>query len=418
MNITILTAGSRGDVQPYVALGLGLKQAGHSVRLPAPEIFRDLATLAGLDLVPIHSFSPQDFVKRPDIQDAIHRGNQLQVLNILLKEAEPMMESMLGEFWNACQGTDLVITSGIFFTASEGAEKLGVPWMPALLAPYSTTREFPAPFISGGRTFGGAYNRLTHQLFEQMIWQAGRRAINHRRKILGLRGYPFFGPYRRLRDLRIPFLFAFSPTVISPPTDWPTTHHITGYWFLDESMSWQPPTELVRFLEAGPPPVCIGFGSMDNENPEKITRLAVEAIKRSGQRGIFLTGWAGSDTDDLPESMYRAEAIPHDWLFPRVASVVHHGGAGTTAACLRAGKPTIITPFGGDQFFWQKVVTQLGVGPLVPPFKRLTSDDLGRAIATALTDLQMQARATKLGEKIRGENGIANAVNAIHQYVQ
>ena len=418
MNITILTAGSRGDVQPYVALGVGLKQAGHVVRLPAPEIFRDLITKAGLDFVPTYSLSPQDFIKRPDIQEAVRRGNQFKVLGILLKEAGPMMESMLSEFWGACHGTDLVITSGIFFTASEGAEKLGVPWLPALLAPYHTTREFPAPFLSGGPTFGAGYNRLTHQLFEQMIWQAGRRAINLRRKKLGLRSYPFFGPYRHLREQRIPFLFGFSPTVIPLPADWPNTHHITGYWFLDASPDWQPPATLVRFLAVGPPPVCIGFGSMDNEDPEKITHLAVDALKLSGQRGILLTGWAGASDVHLPDSLYRAEAVPHDWLFPRVSAVVHHGGAGTTAAGLRAGKPTIITPFGGDQVFWQKVVTQLGVGPLAPPFKRLTADALGRVIATALDNPHMQAQAAKIGARIRAENGIANAVNAIHHYVQ
>ena len=416
MNISILTTGSRGDVQPYVALGVGLKHAGHVVRLPAPEIFRSLISQCGLDFVPTHSFSPQDFIKRPDIQEAVKQGNQIKVLGTLLKESGPMMEGMLSEFWDACQGSDLIITSGAFFVAFEGAEKLGIPWLAALLGPYHTTRKFPSPFLSNGPRFGGTYNYLTHKLFEQMIWQAGRSAVNLRRTKLGLRKVPFLGPFHGMRRQRIPHLFGFSPTVIPKPADWPDTHHITGYWFLDKPSDWQPPATLTRFLEAGPPPVCIGFGSMDTENPERIVRLAIEALAISGQRGILLTGWAGLGTKDLPDSIYQAEELPHDWLFQHVAAVVHHGGAGTTAAGLRAGKPAIITPFGGDQFFWQTIVTQLGVGPLAPPFKHLTADNLGQLIATVVTNSTMQAKAADIGSRIRAENGIANAINAIYRH--
>lgn len=418
MNICILTAGSRGDIQPYVALGVGLKHAGHVVRLPAPEVFRSLISQAGLDFVPTHSFSPQDFIKRPDMQEAVKQGNQLNVLRTLLKESGPMMESMLSEFWDTCQGADLIITSGVFFVAAEGAEKLGIPWLPALLGPYHPTRAFPSPFLSNGLRLGGAYNQLTHKLFEQMIWQAGRSAVNLRRTKLGLSRIPFLGPFPTMRRQRIPHLLGFSPAVIPKPADWPDTHHITGYWFLDEPSDWQPSARLTKFLEAGPPPVCIGFGSMDTENPERIARLAIEALALSGQRGILLTGWAGSGTEDLPDTIYQTDALPHDWLFHHVAAVVHHGGAGTTAAGLRAGKPTIITPFGGDQFFWQAIVAQLGVGPLAPPFKHLTADTLGHVIATAVTNATMQAKAANIGSRIRAENGIVNAIDAIHRHAK
>ena len=418
MNISILTAGSRGDVQPYVALGVGLKHAGHVVRIPAPEVFRSLISQSGLDFVPTHSFSPQDFIKRRDIQEAVKQGNQIKVLGTLLKESGPMMESMLSEFWDACQGADLIITSGAFFVASEGAEKLGIPWLPALLGPYSSTREFPSPFLSNGPRLGGVYNRLTHILFEQMIWQTGRSAVNLRRTKLGLSRIPFLGPFHNIRRQQIPHLLGFSPTVIPKPADWPDTHHITGYWFLDRPSDWQPPATLTKFLEAGPPPVCIGFGSMDTDNPERISRIAIEALALSGQRGILLTGWAGSGIKDLPDSIYQAVDLPHDWLFQHVVAVVHHGGAGTTAAGLRAGKPAIITPFGGDQFFWQTIVTQLGVGPLAPPFKRLTADKLGQIITTVVTNPTMQAKAADIGSRIRAENGIGNAIDAIHQYAK
>lgn len=417
MIITILTAGSLGDVQPYVALGAGLKRAGHIVRIPAPEIYRDLIIHAGLEFEPTHSFSPQDFLNRPDIQALAQQGNQLKVLATLLRESGPMMKGMLAEFWDACQDTQLVITSGALFSASAGAEKLGIPWIPTMPAPLYPTRHFPAPFLSNGPSFGGAYNRMTHQLFQQILWQMSRPSINHQRKNLGLAPLPFFDPHRQIRQLRIPFLFGISPSVIPKPSDWPKTHHVTGYWFLDQTDTWQPPAELVKFLDEGPPPVCIGFGSMDSQNPEKITRLAIDALKISGQRGILLSGWSGTDSLDLPENIYQAQSIPHDWLFPRVAAVVHHGGAGTTAAGLRAGKPSLITPFGGDQFFWQKIIVGLGVGLKTPAFKRLTAETLGQAIKMTLSDPHIQDQASVLGAKIQAEDGIAQAVNIIHQYI-
>jgi len=418
MKITILTAGSRGDVQPYNALGVGLKNAGHIVRFPAPETFRSLVSQAGLDFVQTHSFSPQDFIKRPDLQAAVKQGNQLKVLSTLLKEAGPMMESLLTEFWQASEAADLVITSGAFYLASEGAEKLGVPWLPALLGPYHPTVEFPSPFLSNGPRWGGRYYRLTHRLFEQMIWQAGRRAINTRRAKLGLRPVSFGGPFADIRQRRIPHLFGFSPSVIPKPADWPDTHLITGYWFLDKPTDWQPPAALKQFLEAGPPPVCIGFGSMDTEDLASIMRLTIDALSLSGQRGLLLTGWAGTGVKDLPEQVYQTEAVPHDWLFPQVAAIVHHGGAGTTAAGLRAGKPAIITPFGGDQFFWQKIVAQIGGGVLAPPFKRLTAESLSQAISATIANPTLQATAASIGAQIRAENGVARAVEAIHRYAQ
>jgi UDP:flavonoid glycosyltransferase YjiC (YdhE family) len=173
---------------------------------------------------------------------------------------------------------------------------------------------------------------------------------------------------------------------------------------------------LLHFLENGSPPVYVGFGSMSHENPERQTRLALKALELSGQRGVLLTGWGGITSISAPPNIFFADNIPHAWLFPRMAAIVHHGGAGTTSAALRAGVPSIITPFGGDQSAWADLVVKLGVGLRAPSIKQLTAEKLSEAIQTAMSDSTMRASSAVLGEKIRAENGIARAEEVIERH--
>ena len=227
-------------------------------------------------------------------------------------------------------------------------------------------------------------------------------------------------PGRRFPDLLtrsdgtpVPILYPYSRHVLPVPQDFPPHVHVTGYWFLDHSPHWQPAPELERFLESGTPPVYIGFGSIGARNAEKRTTLVLEALEKSGQRGLLVSGWGGLTASELPPTVFMAESVPHDWLFPRVAAVVHHGGAGTTAAGLRAGKPTIICPFMADQPFWGNLVYQRGAGPKPIPQSRLTANGLAEAITAAARDQPMQRCAADLGAKIRAEDGIAHAVEII-----
>src|SRR5262249_31336952 len=167
---------------------------------------------------------------------------------------------------------------------------------------------------------------------------------------------------RQLDDRRLPILYGYSPAVLPKPPDWDERTHVTGYWFLDHLPDWRPPEGLVDFLRVGPPPVSVGFGSMRSQHPEAVTELVVEALARAGQRGILLTGWGGLRGIDRPERVFTVEAVPHDWLFPQVRAAVHHGGAGTAAAALRAGIPSVVVPFFGDQSFWGRRVAALGAG--------------------------------------------------------
>jgi sterol 3beta-glucosyltransferase len=191
---------------------------------------------------------------------------------------------------------------------------------------------------------------------------------------------------------------------------------VTGYWFLNEADNWQPPPDLLDFLEAGPLPVFVGFGSMSGRDPARTARLVLQALTESGQRGLLTTGWGGLQAERLLENVFNIEAAPYDWLFPRVATVVHHGGAGKTATGLQAGKPTVICPFVADQPFWGQRMAALGAGPQPIPQRKLTADNLASAIQRTVTDAGMQRRAAELGQKIRAEDGIGRAVCSIEDY--
>jgi UDP:flavonoid glycosyltransferase YjiC (YdhE family) len=191
---------------------------------------------------------------------------------------------------------------------------------------------------------------------------------------------------------------------------------VTGYWFLEPRDEWTPPPALEAFLEAGSPPVYVGFGSMSSRDPEETADLVMEALARTGQRAVLLSGWSGLQKTDVPDSMFMLEPVPFAWLFPRVAAVVHHGGAGTTAAGLRAGVPSVVIPFFGDQFFWGACVTRLGAGPEPVPRKKLTAERLANAIQQAVSDPTVAERAADVGAKIRAEDGVAGAVAVVEEF--
>jgi sterol 3beta-glucosyltransferase len=220
-----------------------------------------------------------------------------------------------------------------------------------------------------------------------------------------------------LRDQKVPVFFALSPTVIRRPADWPEHVHMNGYWFLDSSPGWEPAPGLVDFIQAGPPPVYIGFGSMANQEPKQMAQLVIEALQRCGQRGLLASGWGGLKSGELPGSIFTIDQAPHAWLFPQMAAVVHHGGAGTTAAGLRAGVPGIVIPHMQDQPYWGRRVHDLGVGPAPIPRRKLTAGKLTNAITQAVGDQDIREKARLVGEKIRAEDGLGRTVKLIEAYL-
>lgn len=415
--VSIIASGTRGDVQPYIALGQGLKAAGYSVRLLTSENFESLVTDAGLGFASTGE-SIEAILQTEDWRKVTESGNFLAILAKMQSEMKGRAGKMAQQMPALLEGTDLILTGmggiGGIFTV---AEMLKIPLIQAYVFPFTPTQAFPAPLVPK-LPFGGVLNRLSFHVVRQMFWQTSKVGDAATRQVFGLAKGAFWGPYSSLNRRQVPALYGYSRHVLPRPQDWPDYHQVTGYWFLDAPNDWSPPSDLTKFLEAGDPPIYIGFGSMGNRSPEEAGTIALEALERSGQRGILASGWGGIKASHLPDTVYLIESIPHAWLFPRMAAVVHHGGAGTTAAGLRAGIPSIIIPFMGDQPFWGRRVADLGVGTIPIPKKKLTSQRLAEAITEAVSNTAMYQQAHELGEKIRAEDGIANAVAIVDRFTQ
>lgn len=402
MKICILTIGTRGDVQPYIALGLGLKATGHEVTISTLDEFKPLVNQYGL----VHDNLRGDFLKAAQSSIGQKGGNPLR----LIRQYVEMAKDTLADEWASAQKAEVLIYNPAAIGGFHIAEKLNIPTVAAFPAPlYSPTKEFPSPFLPFSNL--GLFNKLSHQFFAKMGPAMYRNPINQFRKdILGLP--PAKGEYL-LHGKPITKLYSYSESIVPRPADWDESSVVTGYWFLDAPASWQPDTELVRFLQDGSTPVYIGFGSMFMNGGKQKTEIALEALRLAGQRGIIATGWGGLTGENKPKDIFVLDAVPHDWLFPKVAAIVHHGGAGTTGAALRAGKPQIVCPFVGDQPFWGRRVADLGVSPLPISQTKLTAEKLASAIKYAITNTNLQQCASSIGETIRAENGVERAVKLI-----
>ena len=415
MKVAIIAAGSRGDVQPYVALGKGLKEAGHPVSVLASQDFQELITAHGLEFFDLGG--SMETVAQ-SMEGLLEQGNFIKILSSMGPAAQRLVSQAAVNGLVACQGSDLILGGlGGLFVGLALSEKLGITFVPAYLYPFTPTREFPSVLSPLPQTRLPTWaNSLSHRLAQQMMWQTFRAADNKARsQVLQIAPAPFWGPFASLQQKEQTILYGYSPQVIPFPEDWGDLVHVTGYWFLEPSPGWEPPIALVNFLQSGPPPVYIGFGSMVNSKPEETADLVLQALERTGQRGALSSGWGGLKKENLPETVFMMGSIPHNWLFPKMAAIVHHGGVGTTAAGLWAGIPAIVTPFFGDQPFWGQRVYELGVGPRPIPRQRLTVDRLAESIRCAVSDTVMREKAARLGERIRAENGMARAVAVIEQ---
>ncbi len=402
MKICILTIGTRGDVQPYIALGLGLKAAGHEVTISTLDEFKTLVHQYGL----LHDSLRGDFLKVAQSTIGQKGGNQLKRIRQYIE----MAKDTLADEWTSAQKAEVLIYSPAAIGGYHIAEKLEIPTFTAFPTPlYSPTKDFPSPFLPFRNL--GPFNKLSHQIFAKLGPAMYRSPINQFRKnVLDL---PPFKGENLLRGKHTTKLYAYSEVVVPRPADWDESSVVTGYWFLDAPANWQPDPWLVRFLQEGSMPVYIGFGSMFMGGGKQKTEIVLQALQLAGQRGILATGWGGLTADHTSKDVFVLDSIPHDWLFPKVATIIHHGGAGTTGAAIRAGKPQIICPFVGDQYFWGQRTADLDIAPSPIPQVILTAERLADAIKYAVTNTNLQQRALSLGETIRAENGIERAVKHI-----
>lgn len=449
LNVVVQVVGSRGDVQPFIALGKVLKDTyGHRVRLATHPNFKDFVTENGLEFFSIGgdpSALMAFMVKNPGLMpgfDTLRSGD----VGMRRKEVGEYIKGCWRSCYEAGNGlgpaatddsiqdwtaedvvspenrpfvADVIIANPPSFAHIHCAEKLGIPLHIMFTMPYSPTQAFPHPLanIQSSNADTSLTNYLSYALIDMLTWQGLGDVINRfRERSLGLEPISLVWAPGMLARLRIPHTYCWSPSLIPKPKDWAQHINISGFYFLNLASNYTPAPELQAFLDAGPPPVYIGFGSIVLDDPDAMTKLIFQAAKKTGQRVLLSKGWGGMGADEMgvPDGVFMLGNVPHDWLFKHVSCVVHHGGAGTTAAGITAGRPTVVVPFFGDQPFWGAMVAKAGAGPEPIHHKQLTADNLAEAINTCLRP-ESQERAQELADKIAHERGSDKGAQCFHQ---
>ncbi|MBG0567810.1 glycosyltransferase family 1 protein [Actinoplanes sp. NEAU-A11] len=409
MRIVIMAVGSRGDVAPYTGLGVRLQEAGHQVTLATHGLFEELVRSRGLGFHPLPLDTQEEMTSRLAASGTSSPLKvTLAVNKVVAEHAGPMAQAMLA----AAREADVVLLTPAGWIGAHVAEGLGLPSMGVYLQPMTPTREFP-PCTVTTRSLGGWGNRKAATALRGLGQQPFRKVVDELRTELGL---PVMKPDAWLAQVeaaRWPICYGYSPVVVPQPADWPEWNHTVGYWWPAPDPDFKPAPELVDFLAAGPPPVYIGFGSMPVVDREALSWLVVTALRRSGLRAVVNTGWAGLET--AGDNVLTVSEVPHDWLFPQVAAVVHHAGAGTAAAGLRAGVPAVPVPFMVDQPFWAQRLQGLGVAPEVIPFRRLSADRLAGALTEAAGRPDYRRRAADVAARIAREDGAAGVLRVLEQ---
>jgi sterol 3beta-glucosyltransferase len=345
-------------------------------------------------------------------------GGVSDALRLVSRMSAAMRSALLDQWQAECEfRPSLLVYHPKMLGGLHIAERLQVPAVVSLPLPFLTpTRAFPIPFIAQW-PFGGIANKWSYQFNRFTAVAYGGMINSFRRKTLGLSGMSRWSDYLRFPDGRpVPVLYGFSSHVVPVPEDYPAHAYVTGYWFLDEPETWHPPTELVDFLAAGEPPVYIGFGSMGfGKHARTRGQIVVGAVEKARVRAVVATGWGGLEVGSLPNGVHVVDAVPHAWLFPRTVGVVHHGGAGTTAAGLLAARPTLVCPVLGDQGFWAQRVKDLGVGPAQLLVRRLSVDELADRLMILGQKASYRRRARAVSDELRLEDGVANAVGILEQ---
>ncbi|AGU52752.1 putative glycosyltransferase [Variovorax paradoxus B4] len=406
MKIAVLTYGTEGDARPLAALCRALDEAGHSSVLLA-----DASTLGAAQRLGVRTQALAG-----DIRGAL--GASGAIANVVAHSERPgaaakalaaiangNATAWLRQAVETARGSEAIVCAGLAaFVGLSAAEALRVPAVGAGLFPLTPTRDFASPFLPPSRVPRWLH-RASHHLVNAMLWRAFRPAVNAARaEVCAL-------PPRRRMWSTHPMLYGFSPSLVPRPADWPANAAVCGQW-IPPAPDWQPPPALAAFLAAGEAPVYIGFGSMTGFDAARLRQVVVDGV--AGRRAVLHPGWSGIDTQGLPTNFHVVGEVPHDWLFPRTSLVVHHGGSGTTHSAARAGVPSVVVPFAGDQFFWAHQLAQAGVAPDAVAGSRLGADDLARGLAFAGRP-EVRARALALGEKMRAEDGLSRAVEAIER---
>ena len=431
MRITILALGAPGDVQPVVAFALGLERAGHEVRLAAPPSSKDLVTAHGLEFAPLGR-RPEPGATGPSVRwnaRSMLAAGRLYVRSVFSRNAAPtwpvklpFLERIMDDCWTACQQSDLILLCRHIPWFYHVVEATGIPYILWDIYPFTVTREFPSlhvfnVFRSWPRAatalsnwFGGRFNAWTHRIGERLLFDVSVRLTNPwRQERLKLPPVTNTKPYAASGSADSMVLYAFS-RLVAAPSDWPASHHLTGYWFLDRPVEWQAPANLLQFLSAGAPPICFYFA---RHNPKNYVATIIAALKQTPFRAIVLAPKESLGGATVPDNVLVIDSIPHDWLFQRTSAVVHQGDTTTTGEVLRAGVPSVVVLSGRGMLFWADRLYKLGVAPMPIAKGGLSPTTLTAVLRSTLENSALRERAAALSRQIQAEDGVAQAVELL-----
>jgi sterol 3beta-glucosyltransferase len=412
--ITILVHGTRGDVEPMIALGLELQRRGHCVRIAAPEAFTDLIAQHGLEAARLRcSMDRMLATKR------LWKYTRFGFLSRWLYIHD--IENDIGarafeDAVAACKDAEAIVFHPLMPFGSDIAEAMQVPAFVAAFQPIAATAEFPL-FSMTGLNLGATFNRLSYRLMRVPYAWYARRINRARRRLLGLKRRGTFADPLTIRGRPLPTLQAVSRAVVPPPKDWGAQAIVTGYWFLDAPDEWQPPAELCAFLAKDPKPIFIGFGSNPIGPVSKLLALVTEAMQRTGQRAVLcLSEEPPRALANISPLVHVTGPLPHRWIFRHVAAAVHHGGTNTVAASLRAGLPTLVCPLLIDQHWWAERVHAIGAGPAPLRYDDLTVDRLAERLKELTSNPAYAQAAQCTANEIAAENGVGKAADFLEAH--
>lgn len=407
MTVVIMTVGTEGDIRPHIALGAGLVAQGHAVRLAADPGFAPAIAQAGLEFAPLTADFAGMMRAHPQALDG---RSGAAVARVVVEETRRMAQFWPEQGLAAARNASLFIGSGnVTLLAASLAERAGVPFVQTQLQPLEASRALP-PVWFRPHTLPGKANLMLHYALRQAAWLLTRSIANTMRQALDLSPYGLRGPWHNPRATGGRILYGFSQHVVPRQPEWPARIAMPGYFVAASAADYQPPSDLAAFLKTGEKPVYIGFGSMLSSEAERLAALVRDAVQLSGLRAIVSSGWSNLRRflDNTP-NLHVVDSIPHEWLFRQVRLAVHHCGAGTSAAAVRAGIPTVPVPFVGDQFFWGWQLGRIGVATPAQDMRTFSARTLATAMQQA-TNPDMVATATRLGQQVCAEDGVARAI--------
>lgn len=401
MKLLILTYGTEGDTRPLVALGHALSCAGHDIHL-----LGDARTLSSAEELGLANSALSGDIRQ--LFSDWSREGPKGTTKALVRLTNANTHAWTVETLAAAEGCDAILTSGLAgFIGLSVAERLGIPAIGTGMIPLTPSREFPSPFLPAGLV-PRWLNYTSLKLTNQLLWLAFRKSLNEAREtVLRL-------PPRQKLPTDHPMLYGISRTILPQPADWPAHARLCGQW-QTPAADFTPSPELADFLQAGPPPVYVGFGSMAGIDGQHVAKTLIAAL--AGRRALFNPGWSGMDDIRMPDNILRIGITPHGWLLPRTTAVIHHGGSGTTHSATRAGRPSVVIPFAGDQPFWAERLYRLGIAPPALNGAKLDADSLMKAIGI-VERVEVQKRAADLGERMKREDGLATAVDEIEKLIE